>query len=51
MKLVNKISMMSLKLLAICAFAMTLFSVNDLCFWIMYQEEVPESIREKVGKL
>lgn len=50
MGLKKRIRNSSMNLLSVCALALTLFSSKNLCFWIMYQEELPESVKRKLGK-
>ncbi|MEG1847926.1 MAG: cyclic lactone autoinducer peptide [Lachnospiraceae bacterium] len=41
---------MSIKILSVCAFITTLFSASGLCFWIMYQEEIANNVKDKAIK-
>ena len=45
-----KIKKKVLNLVAFGAFIVTYFSTNQLCFWLMYQEELPDEAKKLTWK-
>lgn len=37
-----------LRFLAVCSIRVTTFSACQLCFWLMYQEELPEEAKKLI---